>query len=1433
MTFTEWGRKPSSVENFDDLVIKMKDFKSRVMGSTKDATCSKEQVDQDFKKLMASVKKDSCAVDNYKLDREEFNQKACPKVKVEGYFDKLVKATIQEEKSKKKLSYFQNKVDPQFIAYNKEAQEFLKVMGPIIHNESYAHAERAALLAEYVENILLPIRDVVIIMRSYLPKEDDGKVFYVSLQPYMTPAFVKGLEQSEIALITQGPNPGASPFYMEIKPTPTGTYRLTFSETDIIRRDVLTLLKAPTSKNYVMALKWMTLHMMLSQVYLYETILGNKADLNLPNSCQTHFNGNLPAKFKFTYEDGIGEQFLENILASHGLTYKDDDSSYLDYYINNVNSDPTKEGYSGLVPFENYKNALRSAEGSGPQALEPNFDDVAHFQTIMSFKIGEAQSVFRGKVKGQNITYAGSEIFQKMLGEYPADEIAEVKISANDTKQIYPGKQNLSPYLLELMQANGFLDYTDLITERMKKKFVGKRAVIEFPSMYSSPVWRDWSLRLLADTIYTQKDAPVNSALYSTVRNACMVGSRKGSELVRICQGNILQNLSSFLSEFRTGEKYIPTRRLEEAKFKEMYPFLGFIWTSLRDNLNLLPDAKPFELNFLLEQMAAGNPWARLKMSYMIALDQLEYQQQGIIPKYDRTTSLSNAKEQLMCKMNNVGTQINTLTRAGKVLGLDKTLSYNHGARILSSKEKTEVWRSVLDDVQQKNAQLFSVKDKKQTYYQTAEDVSYKTLLTPEAALSTGANISSKAVDEIKQVSQKTEAQLGDFFLKLYKLKDPAKQQTLFEEFSKVNGIDNTFSLKLNFLALDDSYKKPIYKDLLRQAAQTRKLQVLSQLDRFCKMDINDEMEFKNIFHSATKAQNDLNQMAGLPAVPQEVLSKINEMSSSEWRDMWWGIGSGVAGMAAIIVGGACTTLSGGICAPLGGAMAIAGLSALGIQVKLTANELDRKVQADASEKQIKVMEELGFSNTGSADEVHRSYAWTAFEALTIFPLIGVATRSLSLGPKLVYVSTQSMMRQTGKTAFKAASKSAVQEEEVRSAYYLIGFANVSKNTGLDVKTIRVATDKITKIKKLYTAGEIDLETMMAKIGDVLSPIKRAKLALAKTVRSEIGKVTVNQSKDQIDVRAASMMADYFSDNPKEMLRLFQGYSGERLNKSIRIMAELDATERIGRRIPIYSSGKDWFLRMRNEGLAKNSAKILRIEKELTAMGSKPGQLEAYINKNMDDLTDIFLDIPLKKKEIPYFIFVQGMPEFNFYKGRKIPLFSMMSQGQTLKKIVTARARLVYESYKTQARSALKLKRFVKSETTYDAFKAFQLSVGELANRKVGQESVKVMSEYRALEEQMTKKLYVKFTEGGKKMEYKAFKELTMNPATLKDRATAQAIWESVPADELMGMKEVEQFAHKAVQGLSEYKDIDSFERYLGALKVLIINRNPAVLEIM
>ncbi len=61
----------------------------------------------------------------------------------------------------------------------------------------------------------------------------------------------------------------------------------------------------------------------------------------------------------------------------------------------------------------------------------------------------------------------------------------------------------------------------------------------------------------------------------------------------------------------------------------------------------------------------------------------------------------------------------------------------------------------------------------------------------------------------------------------------------------------------------------------------------------------------------------------------------------------------------------------------------------------------------------------------------------------------------------------------------------------------------------------------------------------------------------------------------------------------------------------------------------------------------------------------------------------------------------------------------------------------------------------------------------------------------------------------------------------------AEALWESIPSEKLMGTKELGDFAHKAVQELSKYSNVDSFERYLGALKILTINRNPVALEIM
>ena len=1433
MSFNGFNRKPASTVNFDDLNTRMKKFKGRLIGSEEDASCSKEQLDEDFKKLMASVKKDSCSEDNFTFDREEFDQRSCPKIKKAGYFDRIVKRTIAEEKDKKRVTIFQEKIDPEFIAFFKEAQMLLKEVNLPVLNNDIDGADRADLLANYIENVLLPVRDVVVAMRSYLPSEDDGKAFYLSLQPVVTKEFIEGLNQEKIGLITQGPNPGASPFYLVVAKTSSDLLQLQFAPTEIIKRDVLTLLKAPTAKNYTLALKWMTLHMMLSQASMYEALVGGDEPVRIPNSCQNHFNGNLPTSFRYNFEKNKSDEFLENILLGNGLAINESDESYYDYYYKNINIDPTKEGYSALVPFENYRNALRSLEPKGAAALEPQFDDFSHFEVVMAEKSKEVENVFHGQLKGRTINYPGLETFKKMMGSFKENEVQEIKLANGEVQGIKAGLKNISPYILELMQKNGFIDYSDLITERLKKKFAGKTISIDFPSLYSSPVWRSWSLRYLADTIHQYDDQTQTSKIYITIMNACNMNGRRNAELAKICTGNVLLNTSKLLEEFRSGDRYIPTKRLETLKFKELYPFLSYVWLQLRDSLNLLPDARPYELNFLLDQISAGNPWARLKFSYMIALDQMEYERDGIVPKYDNRAPFSKANNEVMCKLTNNSIIYNKIEQAGKVLGLDKPLTYNFIGTILDRKERDEIWKSISDDIQQRNAQLFTVKTNNKTNYQILEEINDKTILTEQRALNMGYPISNTATNEIKKVTNEKSSQLAQFFYQLYNLKDIEKQKELFEQFMLKNGIDSDYKVKLSFLTLDNSYKKPLYKDLLKQAALTRKQQIMIQLDKFCRMDINNEDQFKDIFYSTTKAQNDINKSAGLPGVPEEVMDKIQEMTSAEWRDMWWGIGSAIAGITAVIIGGACTTFTGGVCAPLGGVMAAAGLSSIGIQMNVASNEIQRTSDAKASANQIQLMEDLGFAKTGSSEEISRSYAMAAFEVISIFPLVGIASRSLTLGPKLALTATKSVARKTGAVAFRAAAKGAVQQEEVRAAEYLLDLTSVSKNAGLDSKSLEAIKTKISKVKKLFISGKIDMEVMVNKVSEALVPIQRIKIAATKTIRSELGTTTFTHTAEKVDRKTASIISDYFSDNPKEMLRLIQDYSGEKLANAQRVMAEVSAVDRIDNRLPVFGGVKDWYLKMRNEKLALNASKILKIESELTKLGTKPGQLEDYIYKNIEDITDVFIDIPLRKREIPYFIFVQGMPEFNFIKGAKIPVLSKMSEGQTLRRLVNARARLVHESYKSQARMTLKLSRYVQSETTFEAYGAFKTAIAELASRKSGKESAQIIKEYRELEEKLARKLHAKYKASGEKMEFKKFKRILTSPADAKERATAEAIWESVPADELMGMKDVGEFAHKAVKELANYNTVDSFENYLNALKVLIINRNPSVLEVM
>lgn len=1430
------ARGPASTKDYSDIKGKMLTFKNYIVGVEETVECDHSQKEKELERLLTAFKQNSCSSTGFSFDKD-FQSQVCKKVKAEGLITRLTREVVKAEKNEKPQTAFKGLDDKDFQMLYRVAMSYLTVISAEAKDSSVSQADKVGLISYYVGNVLLPMRELIVVKRSYLAREQNGQRELVSLLPRFPEEMVDDLPTELHGLLTQGPNPSADPYSMEIVSIGKGMSALQFNANEIMRRDIMSILKAPTAKNYVLGLKWMTLHMMLSQVYIYDTILGNNKPFPIPQSCQNHLNGDLPKSFNFKFEETMGEQFMDSILTNHGLVFNQDDLSYLDYYIDNVNKDPLREGYSGIVPFETFKSAKVATSGvQESYYTRPEFDDIAHFQTILNVKMSDVQAEFKGKRAGKVVTFEGIEDMKKILGTFEADEIAEIKLKDGSIQQIYPGKQNLSPYLLEVMKKDGLTDYTQLFTEKLKQQFRGKQVKLPFPSLYSSPVWRQWGLKQLADFAAKNQNQPETHITQRVVTLSCERAGGFGSkEMYLICaKGNRVKNLSNYLSEFRSGDTYIPTRRLEEKKFKEVYPLLALVWESLRDHTEELTESKPFELNFLLDQMSAGNPWARMKLSYMVAIDQLQHQLDGIPPVYSWQGFSLKTNREAFCDKNLTTGKLARIKKAGIVLGLNMPLNYGHATKILTKNEQKAVWNNLVDDMNSRNAQLFSVRSGSRDYYQTIEDVSVKTILSKEAALQSGVRLSTKGQNDINKVSTEIDSQLSTFFLALYKQKGKVEEQKkLFEDFSLKNGFDSQFSLKLNFLATDEAYKKVIYKELLKQAALSRKMQLTTKIDQFCQLSVDDQKQFKNIFYSTSKSQNELNQMAGLPSIPENVLDQVNAMTDDEWRDMWWGIGSGIAGVAAIIVGGACTTVTGGLCAPLGGAMAAAGIASLGIQIKLTANEVERKMESDISEAQVKQMEDLGFANLGSSDEIHRGWGWSAFEALSIFPLIGIATRSAVLGPKLVLVSSKSMARQTGKVAFKSAAKTAVAEEEVRMARFVLGMDNAARNAGIDKKAIASAKSQIEKVRALYTAGKIDMATMQEQIAKILDPIKRAKRAMKLTTVKEVGRVTVNESREVIDRKTVDTLIDYFGGNSKEMLRLIQSYSGERLARANRVMAEINAVDRIGKRIPIYSGVRDWFLRMRNESLAKNSAKFIRLENELVKLPQTKEAFRGFLSKNMDDLTEVFMDIPMRKRELPYIIQVQGMPHFNLFGGRKIPLLSMMSEGQIMKKLFQARARLTYESYKSQARLSLKIPRRVQAEKAVEVFKQFQLSVAELASRKTPTESRVLLKRYRDFENTMLQKMYSNYTKSGQKMEFVKFRELVVNPKNINEEAIADTIWSSIPEKELLGHKDLTEIAHVAVKELAGYTDINSFERYLNALKVLIVQRNPQVLEIM
>ena len=774
-----------------------------------------------FNSLMNNLKTNACGQYIYTFDPETpaEEMEECKPRHQEGIFDKLIAQTMDDEENEKEPEVFKV-MDPEVRKLHKRAEFLMAAVRKYLSDDDFDEERRKELLLDYLSGVALPMRDLIIVKRAYMPNEYDGAHYYNSLLPEI-PTRIFPEDDLEIRdKITLGKDPSTDPFYIEMDDQSWGRTQLRYNETQILSRDILTLTKAPAKKNYIRALKWMTLHMMLNQIYVYEAMLGNDQPVKIPRSCQNHFNADLPDSFKFKFMEGQGTSYMDNILQSQGLTI-DDNGQYFQYYTNKVDLDPTKNGYSGLMPFQDYKNAqqgLKKASG----ILSPAIDDITHFDRVLGLKLPDANKVFkgtkkvgpaRGVKKNKSITYKGAEIWDKIIRTPEEGKLYEIKLDEENKTLIDPKRQNLSTYLAELIQRKNAVHFEDVISDTVREEYGEKRLSIDFPALYGAAVWRSWGLQKLQAVFEKNLDSD-NTNLLKIIRYRCKSSPHAKNKLCSNQPAKSVENLSEFLSEFTAPGKYTPIRRLKESGLESVYPILSNIWNDLRDKTDLLPDANPKELDFLIDQMKVHNPWARVRLSYIMALDELEHWKNGHEPTYSRHSRRGRVMDDnSACYFRNMNNRISKLKLAASKLGIDRQVVPSHATNILGKDEKEYLWNDILDTTNEGNSRLFTVvAPDGSEYYTHLENLSYQTILTREAVEDKISKLPVRVHEEdrksIDEILNSPMAKHGEFFLKLFKEKgNPEKQKKMFEKFSEENGIDNEFLVKLNFLSLDNDLK--------------------------------------------------------------------------------------------------------------------------------------------------------------------------------------------------------------------------------------------------------------------------------------------------------------------------------------------------------------------------------------------------------------------------------------------------------------------------------------------------------------------------------------------------------------------------------------------------------------------------------------------------
>lgn len=1462
----------------------------------------------------------------------------CESIKVIGLIDNFVAKIIEHEKNEDEKLDLDDLHREFEILYKKAISIKIKLNNILLSNNMDDATKRQAL-SLYVQAVPLGMRDLVLVQRNYKRTSVDGRVFYESLMPIIPKALYPELSDpnykisiskrttTEFEYLMFGPKAEYILETGEDSEEVNNWVQLQYNEAEmVVRRDAGTILKALTSKNYITALRMLTVFMMAKQIRNYDAMIGYSSveqdrSVLIPKSCQSKKNGYIPEHLNINFSEHaesqtkIEDDMIYKILFSEGLIgsdgkpkisdYFDVDPKYEETYIDNSSLNPMEDGFSGNTFFENYKIAKKGID-RGFRSID--IDDISQFEAVWNFKISELEKIYKIKGSRGKVTSKSYKDFERIQNffEFPT-EGKSILIEGKNNEQniLYPFNIGANTFLANLMQENGVLSLEEVVPEHIKLELKQSILRIPFPQFYSPGPWRQWALKQLAEFASRNKDVDTTSLQYKAVNDLC-VGKRFREAICGESGSHAVANLFNLLEKFLPGQKYIPLRKLENENIEKYWDDLERIWNNLLQNsVSELEDSFVNEYDFIFNQIKSGNKWATIKLSYLLARDGLLNIKNGFEPHYAQTTRGKRLSVGSRCFYGNVNGEIKRLGEFGNIFKLNQPLLPFHGNKVLTASEKEYISKNYILERDDQIANIYDYVENDKNLYEIFENLNYKTILS-RSSLETfiqdnlSSRLSTTTQNELADVFSLDLSKRVDSFMSIYMARgDLNRQYTLFKDiesqFEQYD--DNIYQFKSDFLKLEDLIKTPIYKDLVRKASLFKINQVYRIMNDFCAADDEDHETIKSIFYSTTKIQNQMNKAMGIEAIPEELLDRVESMPTAEKVDMALGIGSIALGISVLLLS-AGTMGIGGI---LAGYISLAARGALGMQMWLVPREANRKLRADKFEIFVKEMEEMGAAEDGVSENVSVGWTWTAIEAISILPLIGTVARGVKVGDKALKEAIKTSAKNRKKVDKYTASQMAKEsgrtvaiEEEIIYAEYILGYRsalmdlkNIFSKTDIHklknvTKHLRVSHDELTeifqkidKIENLHKVGTISSKEMLREIEKVTKPLQNMVKVGNQNLYSYVGKTSVDFTTEDIYKRGASVIVDYFSNKPANLLKLMKSYDSKwfskisqlraQNNKGIFHLSEYKNLEKQGRLTYIQNllsqakngevgTIRSWFREIRYGHLSEVSSKILSLTKELEIVVKEGGDFKKFVEKNIQGLTIIFKKIPMRKRETAYMVALQGGPHL----GIRAPLVGGLADGIILRKITNAISLLAEESMQKEARLLVGLN---VSAGVYSSMKVFESISNAIGSAIIEADSLSTAKNLATKLHSFEDKVFNGIlTTANEKIQrqgmlgkikdvffknntdtYKRFlslddrymRKIIFAPSSAEEVSLSKALWKLGFKEDMIWDKDLSKVALEALHELRNYRTLDEYWDYMRVFRMIVGFKDRGIIELM